>query len=79
LDKYVGVYSSPEAPVKVTITRKDATLFGQRGTESPAPLEATAPDKFRLADGTVVLQFDAAKGQMTLKRGGTERVFRKER
>jgi D-alanyl-D-alanine carboxypeptidase len=79
LDKYVGVYSNPDAPVKVPITRKDATLFGQRGTESPAPLEATAPDKFQLADGTVVLEFDAAKGQMMLKRGGTERVFRKEK
>ncbi len=79
LDKYVGVYSNPQAPVKFTITRKDATLFGQPGTESPAPLEATAPDKFQLAGGTVVLEFDAAKGQMMLKRGGTERVFRKEK
>jgi D-alanyl-D-alanine carboxypeptidase len=79
LDKYAGVYSSPEAPVKFTITRKDATLFGQPGTESPVPLEAMAPDKFQLAGGTVVLAFDAAKGQMMLKRGGTERVFRKEK
>jgi D-alanyl-D-alanine carboxypeptidase len=65
--------------VKFTITQKDATLFGWPGTESPAPLEATAPDKFQLAGGTVVLEFDAAKGQMMLKRGGTERVFRKEK
>ena len=27
LDKYVGVYSSPAAPVKFTITREGATLF----------------------------------------------------
>jgi D-alanyl-D-alanine carboxypeptidase len=65
--------------VKFTITRKDATLFGQPGNESPAPLEATAPDKFQLAGGRVVLEFDAAKRQMTLKRGGTERVFTKEK
>jgi len=29
LDKYVGVYSSPEAPVKFTITRDGSTLFFQ--------------------------------------------------
>ncbi len=78
LDKYVGVYSNADAPVKFTITRTDATLFGQPGKESPAPLEATAPDKFQLAGGRVVLEFDAAKGQMILKRGGRERVFTKE-
>ena len=44
-----------------------------------APLDATAPDKFQLAGGRVVLEFDAAKGQMMLKRGGTERVFTKEK
>ncbi len=79
LEKYVGVYSNPDAPMKFTITRKDATLFGQPGQESPAPLEATAPDKFQLAGGRVVLKFDAAKGQLMLKRGGTERVFTKEK
>jgi hypothetical protein len=43
LDKYVGVYSSPEAPVKFTITRDGATLFFQPpGASSTAPLEATA-------------------------------------
>ena len=42
--------------MKFTITRKDATLFGQPGDESPAPLEATAPDKFQLAGGRVVLR-----------------------
>lgn len=79
LASYVGVYSNPEAPVKFTITTKDATLFGQPGNESPAPLEATAPDKFQLAGGRVVFEFDAAKGQMLIKRGGTERVFTKEK
>jgi D-alanyl-D-alanine carboxypeptidase len=79
LDKYVGVYSNPEAPMKFTIRRKDATLFGQQGTEFPAPLEETAPDEFQLAGGSVVLAFDAAKGQMTLKRGGTDTLFTREK
>jgi CubicO group peptidase (beta-lactamase class C family) len=78
LDKYVGVYSSPEAPVKFTITREGATLFFQPGGQSAAPLEATAQDKFKI-EGAVVIEFDAAKNLMIVKRRGGERVFTKEK
>jgi D-alanyl-D-alanine carboxypeptidase len=78
LDKYVGVYSSPEAPVKFTITREGATLFFQPGGQSAAPLEATAQDKFKI-EGAVVIEFDAAKNQMIVKRRGGQRVFTKEK
>ena len=79
LDKYVGVYSSPEVPVKFTITRQGATLYVQPGAQSAAPLEATAQDKFQILGGRVVFEFDAAKKQMIHKRGGPERVFTKEK
>ena len=78
LDKYVGVYSSPDVPVKWTITRKGTTLFVQPGAQSAAPLEATAQDTFEIGVG-VVFQFVAAKNQMILKRGGRERVFTKDK
>ena len=78
LDKYVGVYSSPDAPKKWTITRDGGTLFVQPGSESAAALEATAQDKFQLFGGRVVFEFDAAKNQMMLKRGGQSIVFTKE-
>jgi CubicO group peptidase (beta-lactamase class C family) len=79
LDKYVGIYSSSEAPVKFTITRKDARLFVQPGNESATALESKAPDKFQLGGGRIVFEFDAAKAQMILKRGGAARVFTKEK
>jgi len=82
LDKYVGVYSSPEAPVKFTITRDGGTLFVRPGDQSAVPLEATARDKFKIDNGTpagIVIEFDAAKNQMTIKRNGGERVFTKEK
>jgi D-alanyl-D-alanine carboxypeptidase len=79
LDKYVGVYSSPDAPKKWTITRDGGTLFVQPGSESAAAPEATAQDKFQLFDGRVVFEFDAAKNQMILKRGGRSIVFTKEK
>ncbi|MXV15643.1 serine hydrolase domain-containing protein [Hufsiella ginkgonis] len=78
LDSYTGVYSMPGAPVKFTVTRDGSTLyFHPPGGQSPAPLEATAPDKFKI-EGAMVIEFDAAKKQMTIKRGGGERVFTKE-
>ena len=83
LDKYVGVYSTADAPVKFTITRQGATLYAQPpGAGAAVPLEATAQDKFKLDNGTaagIVFEFDAAKNQMTIKRGGGQRVFTKEK
>lgn len=80
LDKYVGVYSSPDAPMKWTITRDGGTLFFQPpGAQSGVPLEATAENKFQI-EGAATFEFDAAKNQMTIKRrGGQERVLTKEK
>src|SRR5881394_2097342 len=79
LDGYVGVYSSPDAPAKATVTRDGSTLFFQPpGASSAVPLEATAEDKFQI-EGAAVFTFDAAKNQMTVKRRGGERVFTKEK
>jgi D-alanyl-D-alanine carboxypeptidase len=83
LDKYVGVYSIPGTPAKFTITRDGATLYAQPpGAGSAVPLEATAQDKFKIDNGTatgIVIEFDVAKDQMTIKRNGGERVFTKEK
>ena len=82
LDKYVGVYSMPGAPAKFTITRDGATLYAQPpGSQTAVPLEATAQDKFKIDNGTatgIVIEFDVAKNQMTIKRDGGERIFTKE-
>ncbi len=79
LDKYVGVYSMPQAPVKFTITREGTTLYAQPNNGQPAvPIEATAEDKFKIESAGIVFEFDAAKNQMTIRRGGGERIFTKE-
>ena len=79
LDQYIGVYSSPDAPKKWAVTRDGGTLFVQPGSESAAALEATAQDKFQLFGGKVTFEFDAAKKQMILKRGGRPMAFTKEK
>ena len=80
LDRYVGVYSSPDAPAKATVTRDGPTLFFQPpGASSGVPLEATAEDKFQIEGARAAFEFDAARNQMTVKRPGGERVFTKEK
>ena len=82
LEKYVGVYSTQGAPVKFTITRDGTTLYAQPPGAGAVPLEATAQDKFKIDNGTpagIVIEFDAAKNQMTVKRGAGERIFTKDK
>jgi len=78
LDRYVGVYSNPSSPAKLTFTRDGATLYFQPAGNSAVPIEATAENKFKI-DPAVFFEFDAAIGQMTLTRAGTARAFTKEK
>ena len=78
LDRYVGVYSIPGTPAKVTITRNGSMLYFQPAAQSAVPIEATAEDKFKI-EPFVVFEFDAAKGEMTITRAGQKRVFTKEK
>jgi CubicO group peptidase (beta-lactamase class C family) len=78
LDKYVGVYSSPEVPFKLTITRDKSTLVAQPTGQPASSLEAIAENKFKLESRGVVLEFDAAKTQLTFKRNGRDVLFTKE-
>ena len=79
LDRYVGVYTIPGTPAKMTVTRDGATLSIRAGAESSGvALEATAENKFKIDPG-VVFEFDAAKSQLTIKRPNGERVFTKEK
>ena len=54
------------------------TLYFQPGRNSAVPIEAMSENKFKI-DPAVFFEFDAAKGQMTLTRAGTVRVFTKEK
>ena len=75
LDRYVGVYTIAGTPAKMTVSRDGATLYIEAGNEQGGgiPLEATAEDKF----GNV--EFDAAKGQLTIRRGNNNVVFTKQK
>lgn len=70
LDKYIGIYSTPELPIKISITREDNTLMAQ-GTGQPAfPLTAFENDKFKFEQAGVLIEFMAKKNKLILKQGG---------
>lgn len=79
LEKYVGVYSSTDAPVKFTVSRQGTKLFVLLPNGSNIPLEALAVDKFKSESLPVAFGFDTTKNEMTVIRNGKERVLTKEK
>jgi CubicO group peptidase (beta-lactamase class C family) len=78
LDNYLGVYSSKQLPLKMTITKVNSQLFGQ-GTGQPSfPLEAVGKDKFEFKQAGVVLEFNPTDKTMILKQGGGVFNFERE-
>lgn len=78
LDKYLGVYSTFTFPLKITITKSENTLIAQATGQPSFALEAVAKNKFKFDQAGLVLEFEPAKNEMTLKQGGGEYVLIKE-
>lgn len=78
LDKYLGVYTSKQIPLKITITKDGNTLIAQ-GTGQPAfPLEATDKDKFKFDQVGAKFEFNPTAKTMILFQGGGQINFTKE-
>ncbi|PKO99808.1 MAG: peptidase [Bacteroidetes bacterium HGW-Bacteroidetes-8] len=78
LDIYLGVYSSSQIPLKLTITKNDKTLMAQATGQPAFPLEATEKDKFKFDQAGVVIEFNPIEKTMVLKQGGGQFAFVKE-
>ena len=70
LDKYLGVYSSSQLPLKMIITKANGRLFGQGAGQPSFPLEATGEDKFEFVQAGVVIEFNQTDKTMVLRQGG---------
>jgi len=78
LEKYLGIYSSKQLPLKMTVTKVNNQLFGQ-GTGQPAfPLEATEKDKFEFKSAGIIMEFNPIDRTMELKQGGGVFNFERE-
>ena len=78
LDKYLGVYSSKQIGLKITVTKDNNTLIAQATGQSAFPLEATEKDKFKFDQIGVVLEFNPTDKTMILKQGSGQFTFKKE-
>lgn len=78
LDKYPGVYSSEQIPIKITVTRVNRTLVAQGTGQSAFPLEAVEKDIFRFDQAGIVMEFNIESKTMILKQGGGQFTFTKE-
>ena len=70
LDKYLGLYSSPSFPLKITITKSNKTLMAQATGQSSFKLDAIEKDIFEFKQAGIILEFDQKNNSMTLKQGG---------
>lgn len=78
LDNYLGIYSSEQIPLKITVTKNGNTLVAQ-GTGQPAlPLEATGIDTFTFDKAGAKFEFNPSEKTMTLFQGGWQILFTKE-
>jgi D-alanyl-D-alanine carboxypeptidase len=70
LNPYLGIYSSNQMPLKITITKNGNTLVAQATGQSSFELNATEKHIFKFDQAGIVLIFNPEKKQMTLKQGG---------
>lgn len=78
LDKYLGVYSSKQIPLKITVSKDGNTLIAQATGQSAFPLEATEKDKFKFDQAGAKFEFNPTDKKMILFQGGGQIEFTKE-
>lgn len=78
LDKYLGTYSSPDFPLKLTIFKEGNIRKGQ-GTGQPAfQLECDEINKFKFELAMLKLDFKTGENKTILTQGGNEIEIKKE-
>ncbi|RZL44737.1 MAG: class A beta-lactamase-related serine hydrolase, partial [Pedobacter sp.] len=78
LDQYLGVYSSPNFPMKIAITKKENIIVAQATGQGPLEMKAIAKNTFEFAAAGIVLEFNPAEKQMIIKQGGGKYLLTKE-
>lgn len=78
LNKYLGVYSSDEFPLKITISKSENILLAQATGQSEFSLDASEKNIFKYDAAGIILEFNPVQNQMTLKQGGGKFILNKE-
>lgn len=78
LEKYLGLYSSKQIPLKITVSKEGSTLLAQATGQGAFPLEPTGKDVFKFDRAGIVMEFNPEKKEFTLKQSGRSYLFTKE-
>src|SRR5690554_3276986 len=70
LDPYLGVYSAPGFPLKISISKKGNILMGQGTGQPEFPLTAVEANVFTFEQAKLKLEFLPAEQKMILLQGG---------
>ena len=78
LDQYLGVYSSSQIPLKITLTKKDGSLIAQATGQPSFPLECTEKNVFRFYTAGIAIFFSPDENRFILEQGGGKFNYTKE-
>ena len=78
LDQYLGIYSSKQLPIKISITKNNLNLIAQATGQNTLTLQASEKDKFGYAEEGIVLEFNSTNKTMLLKQSGQIFNFTRE-
>lgn len=78
LDLYVGTYSTPNFPLKITITRDGKSLMAQATGQSAFLLNPIAQHKFDFEQAGLYMEFDPEKKTLQMKQAGRTFTLTKE-
>lgn len=78
LDKYLGVYSSEQLPIKMSITKANNTLYRQLSGGNAIPMQAIAKDKFEISEYDAILEFSPSNKTVVFYQRGNIYNFTKD-
>ena len=70
LTDYIGVYSTPEFPMKITVSENSGTLVLEAEGQPASPLESEGGGEFSMEEAGLSIQFNAEKTGFKLDIGG---------
>jgi D-alanyl-D-alanine carboxypeptidase len=79
LDKYLGIYSTTQFPIKITISKDNLKLLAQATGQPCIPLEATSKDEFKYYQNGFKITFNTDKNEFMLEQGGGSYLFTKDK
>jgi len=78
LDKYLGVYSSPDSPYKLVFTKKNGMLLCTPTDQPSLPMEAIEKHKFSFSQADLNIKFILDEDKIIVSQGGDETFYKEK-